>query len=97
MKYKNSKVDNSHIEDFIKSFDTENTFDNWNQLKKLADEINITDIVNPTYETYSKLMELVSRAKNLKEFEILPDGDSIYKNTSMIESPEGAGQVRVKT
>jgi len=88
---------NRHTEDFIKSFDTDNTFDNWNQLKKLADEINITDIVDPTYETYSKLMELVSRAKNLKEFEILPDGDFIYKNTSMIESPEGAGQVRVKT
>ena len=42
-------------------------------------------------------MEIVARAKCLKEFEILPDGDLLYDNPSRVESPEGEGQASVKT
>ena len=59
--------------------------------------MRLLEIVNPTSSVCGKLMEIVARAKCLKEFEILPDGDLFYNNPSRVGSPEGEGQASVKT
>ena len=71
-------------------------FENFNEIKKLSEDISLLEIVNPTSSVCGKLMEIVARAKCLKEFEILPDGDLLYDNPSRVESPEGEGQASVK-
>jgi hypothetical protein len=83
--------------DDVGSYDTVNTFENCNAIKKLSLEISLLEIVNPTSNVCRKLMEIVARAKCLKEFELLPDGDMLYDRPSRAESPEGAGKARVKT
>ena len=72
-------------------------FENFNEIKKLSEDISLLEIVNPTSSVCGKLMEIVARAKCLKEFEILPDGDLFYNNPSRVGSPEGEGQASVKT
>tara|TARA_R100001480_G_scaffold120771_1_gene119548 strand:+ start:30 stop:311 length:282 start_codon:yes stop_codon:yes gene_type:complete len=78
-------------------YDNENSFTNSNKIKKLAGEINMIDIISPTSAVCGKLMEIVARAKCLKDFELLPDGHLLYNKPSRAESPEGDGQARVKT
>ena len=78
-------------------FDNESSFTNSNEIKRLAGEINMIDIINPTSAVCGKLMEIVARAKCLKDFELLPDGHLLYNKPLRAESPEGDGKARVKT
>ena len=55
------------------SFDDIDVFTNINEIKKLGDEIQLLDVINPTSSTYGKIAELLSRVKALKEFELLSD------------------------
>ena len=55
------------------SFDDIDVFTNINEIKKLGDEIQFLDVINPTSSTYGKIAELLSRVKALKEFELLSD------------------------
>ena len=78
------------------SYSDVSIFANCNEIKKLSQDISLLEIINPTSHVCGKLMEIVARAKCLKEFEILPDGDLLYDNPSRVESPEGEGQASVK-
>jgi len=71
-------------------------FENCNEIKKLSQDISLLEIINPTSHVCGKLMEIVARAKCLKEFEILSDGDLLYNKPSRAGSPEGEGQASVK-
>tara|TARA_R100000687_G_C6368611_1_gene126876 strand:+ start:247 stop:498 length:252 start_codon:yes stop_codon:yes gene_type:complete len=62
------------------SFDNVDVFTNINEIKKLGDEIQLLDVINPSSSTYGKLAELLSRVKALKEFELLSDGENLFKN-----------------
>ena len=62
------------------SFDNVDVFTNINEIKKLGNEIELIDVINPTSCTYGKIAELLSRVKALKEFELLPDGENISIN-----------------
>jgi len=77
------------------------TFTNCNEIKKLSNSIMLSDIITPNSETASKLIEIVARARCLTDFELLPDGHILFSNcehgASRVESPEGVGQVSVKT
>tara|TARA_R100000152_G_C6738089_1_gene162051 strand:+ start:287 stop:520 length:234 start_codon:yes stop_codon:yes gene_type:complete len=53
------------------SFDDIDVFTNINEIKRLGDEIQLLDVINPTSSTYGKIAELLSRVKALKEFELL--------------------------
>ena len=55
------------------SFDDIDVFTNINEIKRLGDEIQLLDVINPTSSTYGKIAELLSRVKALKEFELLSD------------------------
>ena len=55
------------------SFDDIAVFTNINEIKRLGDEIQLLDVINPTSSTYGKIAELLSRVKALKEFELLSD------------------------
>tara|TARA_R110002020_G_scaffold252373_1_gene466282 strand:+ start:127 stop:372 length:246 start_codon:yes stop_codon:yes gene_type:complete len=55
------------------SFDDIDVFTNINEIRKLGNEIELLDVINPTSSTYGKIAELLSRVKALKEFEILSD------------------------
>jgi hypothetical protein len=78
-------------------YNNDSTFTNCNEIKKIAGAISMIDIINPTSAVCGKLMEIVARAKCLKDFELIPDGDLLYNNPSRAESPEGDGKARVKT
>jgi hypothetical protein len=62
------------------SFDNVDVFTNINEIKRLGNEIEILDVINPTSCTYGKIAELLSRIKALKEFELLSDGENISIN-----------------
>ena len=62
------------------SFDNIDVFTNINEIRKLGNEIEILDVINPTSCTYGKIAELLSRIKALKEFELLSDGENISIN-----------------
>tara|TARA_R100000963_G_C4621299_1_gene88722 strand:- start:576 stop:815 length:240 start_codon:yes stop_codon:yes gene_type:complete len=62
------------------SFDNVDVFTNINEIKKLGNEIEILDVINPTSCTYGKIAELLSRIKALKEFELLSDEENISIN-----------------
>ena len=83
--------------DKVDSYSNVNTFENCNEIKKLSLEISLLEIINPTLTVCRKLMEIVARAKCMKEFELLPDGHLLYNNPSRAGSPEGVGKARVKT
>tara|TARA_R100001443_G_scaffold116989_1_gene139399 strand:- start:3199 stop:3444 length:246 start_codon:yes stop_codon:yes gene_type:complete len=55
------------------SYDDVDVFTNLNEIKKLGDDIQLLDVMNPTSSTYGKIAELLSRVKAIKEFEILSD------------------------
>ena len=55
------------------SYDDVDVFTNLNEIKKLGDDIQLLDVINPTSSTYGKIAELLSRVKAIKEFEILSD------------------------
>ena len=55
------------------SYDDVDVFTNLNEIKKLGDDIQLLDVMNPTSCTYGKIAELLSRVKAIKEFEILSD------------------------
>jgi len=97
MKLSRASSRNRKYRTLISSYDSANTFENCNELKRLADEIDMSDIIDPTSTVCGKLMDIVARAKCLKEFELLPDGDLLYNRPSRAESPEGVGQASVKT
>ena len=78
-------------------YDNDDVFTNCNRIRELASEINLIEIIDPTSAVCGKLMEIVARAKCLKEFELIPDGDSLFNEPSREESPEGAGQVRARS
>ena len=62
------------------SFDDIDVFTNINEIKKLGNEIELIDVINPTSCTYGKIAELLSRVKALKEFELLSDEENISIN-----------------
>lgn len=62
------------------SFDDIDVFTNINEIKRLGDEIQLLDVINPTSSTYGKIAELLSRVKALKEFELL--SDEVFLNQS---------------
>ena len=62
------------------SFDNVDVFTNINEIKKLGNEIELLDVINPTSCTYGKIAELLSRIKALKEFELLSDEENISIN-----------------
>ena len=62
------------------SFDDVDVFTNINEIRKLGNEIELIDVINPTSCTYGKIAELLSRVKALKEFELLSDGENISIN-----------------
>jgi len=62
------------------SFDDIDVFTNINEIRKLGNEIELLDVINPTSCTYGKIAELLSRVKALKEFELLSDGESLFIN-----------------
>ena len=62
------------------SFDDIDVFTNINEIKRLGDEIQLLDVINPTSSTYGKIAELLSRVKALKEFELLSDGENLFIN-----------------
>jgi len=62
------------------SFDDIDVFTNINEIRKLGNEIELIDVINPTSCTYGKIAELLSRVKALKEFELLSDGENISIN-----------------
>ena len=62
------------------SFDDIDVFTNINEIKKLGNEIELLDVINPTSCTYGKIAELLSRVKALKEFELLSDGENLFIN-----------------
>ena len=62
------------------SFDNVDVFTNINEIRKLGNEIELLDVINPTSSTYGKIAELLSRVKALKEFELLSDGESLFIN-----------------
>ena len=80
----------------VDTYSDVNIFENCNEIKKLSQDISLLEIINPTSVVCGKLMEIVARAKCLKEFEILPDGDLLYDDPSRVGSPEGEGQASVK-
>jgi len=80
----------------VDTYSDVNIFENCNEIKKLSQDISLLEIINPTSVVCGKLMEIVARAKCLKEFEILPDGDLLYDGPSRVGSPEGEGQASVK-
>ena len=62
------------------SFDDIDVFTNINEIRKLGNEIELLDVINPTSSTYGKIAELLSRVKALKEFELLSDGENLFIN-----------------
>ena len=62
------------------SFDDIDVFTNINEIRKLGNEIELLDVINPTSSTYGKIAELLSRVKALKEFELLSDRESLFIN-----------------
>ena len=62
------------------SFDDIDVFTNINEIRKLGNEIELLDVINPTSCTYGKIAELLSRVKALKEFELLSDEENISIN-----------------
>ena len=62
------------------SFDNVDVFTNINEIRKLGNEIELIDVINPTSCTYGKIAELLSRVKALKEFELLSDEENISIN-----------------
>jgi len=62
------------------SFDDIDVFTNINEIRKLGNEIELLDVINPTSCTYGKIAELLSRVKALKEFELLSDGENLFIN-----------------
>ena len=62
------------------SFDDIDVFTNINEIRKLGNEIELLDVINPTSSTYGKIAELLSRVKALKEFELLSDEENISIN-----------------
>ena len=62
------------------SFDDIDVITNINEIRKLGNEIELLDVINPTSSTYGKIAELLSRVKALKEFELLSDGESLFIN-----------------
>ena len=67
-------------------YTNDNVFTNCNEIRRLANEINLFDIVDPSSNIEGKLMEIVSRAKCLNEFEILPDGERWFGESSREEA-----------
>ena len=78
-------------------YDNDDVFTNCNRIRELAGEFDLIDIIDPTSAVCGKLMEIVARAKCLKEFELIPDGHTLFKDPSREESPEGVGQVRARS
>ena len=62
------------------SFDNVDVFTNINEIRKLGNEIELLDVINPTSCTYGKIAALLSRVKALKEFELLSDGENLFIN-----------------
>ena len=62
------------------SFSNESVFTNINEIKKLGNEIHLLDVINPSSSTYNKIAELLSRIKSLREFELITDGEQLFKN-----------------
>jgi hypothetical protein len=58
-------------------YDDVSVFVNINEIKRLAAEIDIVDMLDPTAPVLGKLAEMVSRARSLEEFELLGD-DIVY-------------------
>jgi len=76
-----------------KQYSNENTFANLNAIKKLSEEIELVDIINPSEDCVAKLMELVSRSKCIEEFQILEGGDLLFEGSVLVDSP-GVGKIR---
>ena len=64
------------------SFDDIDVFTNINEIKRLADDIEVLDVVNPTSAVYGKVAELLCRVKALKEFEVLSIAETFHKNVN---------------
>lgn len=80
-----------------KTYNNIDIFDNLNEIKRLSEEIQLVDIVNPSEDCVAKLMEIVSRARCLEKFEIIDYGEYLFEQPSQLESPEGVGKVRVES
>tara|TARA_R100000781_G_scaffold111700_1_gene78350 strand:- start:144 stop:413 length:270 start_codon:yes stop_codon:yes gene_type:complete len=63
-------------------YTNDGVFTNCNEIRRLANEISLFDIIDPSSSIEGKLMEIVSRARCLNEFEILPDGERWFGESS---------------
>ena len=54
-----------------REFENEQTFTNINQSIKLAKEIKVYDIVNPTSKVMGIIAEIISRLKDSDELEVI--------------------------
>jgi|TARA_R110000824_G_scaffold8548_2_gene38740 hypothetical protein len=79
----NSTEDSTRVQGTIRiDYTDDGVFINCNEIRRLANEIDLFDIVDPSSNIEGKLMEIVSRAKCLSEFEILPDGERWFGESS---------------
>ena len=62
------------------SFDDVDVFTNINEIKKLAGEIKIVDVINPSSAVYGKIAELLARIKSLRDFALITGGEELFKN-----------------
>ena len=76
-----------------KTYKNDDTFTHLNEIKRLSEEIRLSDILNPDKDCVAKIIELVSRGRCLKEFEILTDGDLLYEQRFGDDVP-GVGKIR---
>ena len=67
-------------------YTNDSEFTNCNEIRRLANEISLFDIIDPSSSIEGKLMEIVSRARCLNEFEILPDGERWFGESSREEA-----------
>ena len=67
-------------------YTNDSVFTNCNEIRRLANEISLFDIIDPSSSIEAKLMEIVSRARCLNEFEILPDGERWFGESSREEA-----------
>ena len=79
----NSTEDSTRVQGTIRiDYTDDGVFINCNEIRRLANEISLFDIIDPSSSIEGKLMEIVSRAKCLSEFEILPDGERWFGESS---------------
>ena len=54
-----------------KDIDINDTFENLNQCFILAKTVNVTDVVNMSYENIGTLVEIIYRLQNCPQFEMI--------------------------